>query len=58
MNKAKAGLGGMFVIGLVFAIVGASTDNAGFWVPGIVFLAVGLGGACCVKKKSEDSTQT
>ena len=58
MGKTRVGLGGMFVIGLVFTIVGASTNNAGFWVPGIVFLAIGLGGVCCVKKKSENSTQT
>ena len=41
MNKARAGLGGMSVIGLVFTIVGVSTDNAGFCIPGIVFLVIG-----------------
>ncbi len=44
MCKAKAGLGGMFVIGLVFTIVGVSASNIGFLVPGVVLLAIGLGG--------------
>jgi uncharacterized membrane protein YuzA (DUF378 family) len=57
MNKARAGLGGMFVIGLVFTIVGVSTSNAGFYVPGIVFLVIGLGGIVCAKKKSKGSTE-
>lgn len=57
MNKAKAGFGGMFVIGLVFTIIGISTGDAGFYAPGIVFLVVGLGAAFYPSKSKQASDQ-
>jgi hypothetical protein len=58
MTQVKAGSGGFFLIGLVFTIVGVSTDNAGFYAPGILFLVIGLGGLFYPKGKSVDSTES
>ncbi len=52
-KKANTGLGGLFAIGLVFTIIGA-TSNAGFLAPGIVFLVIGIGGFVRGRKKSQD----
>ena len=55
MNKARAGLGGMFLIGVFVTSVGVNTGNAGFYVPGIVFLLIGSGGVLCATKRPKDS---
>ena len=51
-SKADVGTGGLFVIGLVFTLIGA-TSNKDFLPIGIPFLIIGLGGIVFTRAKSK-----